>query len=81
MTCAGCVASVEKVLRAQAGVNEVNVNLATNTAMVAYDEGAVNEAALKGAVQAAGYDLLIDEAEASATEAEQRQRDQLVALK
>ncbi len=81
MTCASCVANVEKVLRSQAGVEDVNVNLATNTAVVAFEEHVVKEAVLKAAVQAAGYDLLIGEVEAASTEAEQQQHDRLVALK
>ncbi|MGZ8254275.1 MAG: heavy metal translocating P-type ATPase, partial [Burkholderiaceae bacterium] len=53
MTCASCVAHVEKALAKVPGVRKVAVNLATESAAV---EGAgLNAAALQGAVGAAGY--------------------------
>ncbi len=60
MTCASCVYRVEKALRAVPGVADATVNLATQRAHVewragASDETAPGEAALVGAVEAAGY--------------------------
>lgn len=52
MTCASCVARVEKALQAVPGVSRASVNLATEKASVA---GSASAAALIGAVQAAGY--------------------------
>jgi Cu2+-exporting ATPase len=73
MTCASCVGSVERALRAETGVDAVSVNLATNTAQVSYDPDRTDGARLKSAVERAGYDLLItDEADAMA-EAERQQ--------
>ncbi len=54
MTCASCVARVEKVLKRVPGVREVSVNLATERAHVLAD-GAVPLTLLQEAVAKAGY--------------------------
>jgi Cu+-exporting ATPase len=54
MTCASCVARVEKALRKVPGVTDATVNLATETATV-NAEGPVLEAAL-AAIRKAGYE-------------------------
>ena len=53
MTCASCVARVEKALRALPGVAEASVNLATERATV---RGDASLDAIVGAVRAAGYE-------------------------
>ena len=55
MRCAGCVASVEKGLRAQAGVSHASVNLLTNTAKVDFDEAQAKVSDLIKAVESTGY--------------------------
>ena len=60
MSCASCAARINKVLDAQKGVHEVNINYATASAQVIYDSDKCSGPALKAAVQNAGYDLLID---------------------
>jgi Cu+-exporting ATPase len=55
MTCASCVARVEKALKAVPGVATAEVNLATETATVAMAEGAPVES-LVAAVKKAGYE-------------------------
>ncbi|WP_314455912.1 heavy metal-associated domain-containing protein, partial [uncultured Microbacterium sp.] len=57
MTCASCVARVEKRLGRVEGV-EAAVNLATETARVRYPAG-LDTAALIDAVRAAGYDATV----------------------
>ncbi|MFE1597578.1 heavy metal translocating P-type ATPase [Methylobacterium sp. ID0610] len=57
MTCASCVARVERVLRAVPGVTEASANLATNRVTVRHPEGLVEPAALEAAVADAGYAL------------------------
>ncbi|MFN4193344.1 MAG: heavy metal translocating P-type ATPase [Tabrizicola sp.] len=52
MTCASCVARVERALKAVPGVTAASVNLATESARV---EGPADPAALVAAVKAAGY--------------------------
>lgn len=56
MTCASCVARVEKALSSVPGVVSVNVNLASEKATVEYLEG-TSIADLKQAVKDAGYEL------------------------
>jgi len=55
MTCASCVAHVEKALRGLDGVVSVNVNLATEKATVEYDPDRVGVADFKRVVEEAGY--------------------------
>ena len=71
MSCAGCVASVERALRGVPGVSEAAVNFAEHTATVA---GAVTAEALVQAVRAAGYEAAVlagDEDEQAGREAEE----------
>ena len=56
MTCASCVAHVEKALKGVAGVTAARVNLATETATIDGLEGVVEPAALAEAVRRAGYE-------------------------
>ncbi len=60
MTCAACAVSVESMLRTVDGVKDAGVNFATQTAWATYAESASNPEALRQAIQAIGYDLLID---------------------
>ncbi|GAB3543300.1 copper-translocating P-type ATPase CopA1 [Noviherbaspirillum agri] len=54
MTCASCVARVERALRAIPGVTQANVNLATESARVIADD-TVKFGAVRQAVEKAGY--------------------------
>lgn len=58
MTCASCVARVEKVLKKVDGVNEVNVNLATEKVTLSFDPSKVNLSKFSEVVEDAGYKLL-----------------------
>jgi P-type Cu+ transporter len=55
MTCASCVRRIEKALSRVEGVAEANVNLATETARVAYDPSVAGPEQFKAAVEKAGY--------------------------
>ena len=55
MSCASCVGRVDKALAAVPGVKSVTVNLASETATVAYIEGAVQIDELLRAAKEAGY--------------------------
>ena len=57
MTCASCVAHVEKALRGVEGVSDVNVNLATEKASLDFRADAVRVGDLVKAVQETGYDV------------------------
>lgn len=56
MTCASCVAHVEKALKQVPGVDSAAVNLATEEARVT---GEVHAAALIKAVESAGYGAFV----------------------
>jgi Cu+-exporting ATPase len=55
MTCASCVARVEKSLSRVAGVSRASVNLATNTATVMADPEKTRMASLVSAIRDSGY--------------------------
>ncbi|MCY1704050.1 heavy metal translocating P-type ATPase [Deinococcus sp. SL84] len=57
MTCAACVGRVERALQKVPGVEEAQVNLATEAASVHYDPAAVAPEQLVQAVQKAGYSV------------------------
>lgn len=59
MTCASCVARVEKALKSVPGVGSAEVNLATETATVTLAEGAPAES-LVAAVRKAGYEARLE---------------------
>lgn len=61
MNCASCAARVNKALSHQTGVNRAAVNFASGTATVEYERTQCSAKALQQAVQAAGYDLLIEQ--------------------
>jgi copper chaperone len=57
MTCGGCVASVERVLRALDGVEKVDVSLERAEAMVDYVPDRVTAARLRTAIEGAGFEV------------------------
>lgn len=61
MACAGCSANVERRLKAMDGMKSVAVSLPGRTAMVEYDESKVTPSDMKKVVDAAGFELIIDE--------------------
>ena len=65
MTCASCVNRIERYLRKVDGVAEANVNLATEHAAVRFNPAQVSLDDLRSAVEAAGYEALIERAEMS----------------
>jgi P-type Cu+ transporter len=58
MTCANCVANVERSLNKVDGVLEATVNYASEKALVRYAPGAVTRADLVAAVRRGGYDVV-----------------------
>ena len=55
MTCSACQAHVEKAVRHTEGVQDVQVNLLSNSMVVTYDQAAVSPETIIAAVQKAGY--------------------------
>ena len=70
MTCAACAAAVERAIGALPAVTEVTVNLATERATVQALPGTVDEAAIREAVQDAGYQAFPLDDETAATGAD-----------
>lgn len=81
MSCASCAARVDKTLNKQAGVKSAAVNYASATATVSYDASQCSPEALRQAVRAAGYDLLIEEKKQAADELEQARTAHFRALR
>ncbi|WP_439580655.1 heavy-metal-associated domain-containing protein, partial [Elioraea sp.] len=71
MTCASCVARVQRALGAVPGVIGAEVNLATERATVTVPRGAVAVGDLIGAVAAAGYTAVPVAAEEAGCDADQ----------
>ena len=79
MSCAVCAANVESTVRALEGVRVANVNFAAGTLQVEYDPAVITPAVMQQAVQAAGYDLIVEE-ENVAERQEQEQRKHYCSL-
>jgi Cu+-exporting ATPase len=84
MTCASCVAHVEKALRKVPGVVNANVNLASEAATVEAIAGATRPVALIAAIEDAGYEAHVPQATAApaarANHADAVRRDAILAL-
>lgn len=63
MACAACAIGVQDVIIPQVGIVQAQVNYATATMMVEYIPSLISPAQLKSSLQAAGYDLVIEEEE------------------
>ncbi len=61
LSCASCAISVESMLKTREGVIDASVNYANSSARVEYLPGTSDVAEFKSAIQAIGYDLLIEE--------------------
>jgi len=55
MTCASCVANVERSVNKLNGIKSVNVNLLTNSMSVTYNENQLNSTFIEKSVEDAGY--------------------------
>jgi Cu+-exporting ATPase len=62
MTCANCVATVERNLKKVEGVDSANVNLSSERAAVSYDPKKANLSDFIDQVQRAGYEIAMGEA-------------------
>lgn len=58
MTCSACSAAVQRTVSKMEGVSQAEVNLATETLRVSFDENKVDFAKLQAAVEHAGYGLV-----------------------
>ncbi|MBM3122546.1 MAG: heavy metal translocating P-type ATPase, partial [Chloroflexi bacterium] len=62
MTCANCVATIERTLKKLDGVQVANVNLASERASVEFDPARLGAPALVERIRRAGYDVALGEA-------------------
>src|SRR6266542_5772805 len=70
MTCASCVARIERFLVRADGVTDASVNLATERATVHFDPAQIDRSGIVAAIEAAGYDVAAPPtAETTATDA------------
>ncbi|MCX6146340.1 MAG: heavy metal translocating P-type ATPase [Candidatus Kapabacteria bacterium] len=60
MTCASCAVSVEKIIKAQNGVNSIAVNLATNYAIVDFIPELISKEEIIKTASSIGYGLSIE---------------------
>lgn len=81
MSCASCATNTEATLNNQLGVIKAEVNYANTSAKVEYIPSLVTAQQLKEAVQAGGYDLLIDEGNTAKESMESIKADQYQVLK
>jgi Cu+-exporting ATPase len=62
MTCANCTAAIQRSIGGLEGVDDVDVNLASETAAVVYDPEMVSISDMEQAVVEAGYEVISDTA-------------------
>jgi len=79
MTCASCVAHVERALSDLPGTFEVSVNLATEKAMVTFAPGVVRLEDLHRAVEGAGYKVAVKQEQEAEAEVSREERQMAAA--
>ena len=58
MTCASCAQTIEKALKKTEGIEEANVNLASEKAVVVYDVREIDYEGIKEVIEGTGYTVL-----------------------
>lgn len=81
MSCASCAISVESMLKSTPGVVNASVNFADNSTLVEYAPSIVKPQQLRTAVQAVGYDLVLESPEGETDIRETLHRAQSDALR
>ena len=80
ISCAVCALNVETTLGAQEGVYEAKVNFAGSTVLVDYNPRVITPVELQKAVEAAGYELVVENTE-DTDQADRLQREEFLVLK
>ena len=57
MTCGGCVKSITNALQTKDGIKETNADLDSKTVTVSFDPAVIQEAGIRDAIEAAGFDV------------------------
>ena len=81
MTCSSCSTVIEKTLVKVTGVQSASVNLAAETATIAFDPAVVGIDSLIGAVKAAGYDAVLRVETGTSADAPQEDAQRAAQLK
>jgi len=81
MTCASCVAHVERSVQKLEGIESVNVQLMTNSMIVTYDDTQMDAKAIEESVHKAGYEAHIKDSEAKKTEVIDYVKEEMIQLK
>ncbi|HPY95554.1 MAG TPA: copper ion binding protein, partial [Clostridia bacterium] len=77
MTCASCSARIEKVLSKMPGMEKASVNLATETATLAYDPAVLRLSEIKDKIRSLGYEPLEARKTSQALEQHERKEREL----
>jgi len=75
MTCAGCASSVQNILQGQQGINSAEVNYATQNVKIVYSPSAIQPQQFKSALQAVGYDIILDRENGREKQADEQQKN------
>ena len=73
MSCATCAISVESVLNSTPGIGSATVNFAAQTVQVEYDQQVIKPLDMQKAVQAVGFDLIVEAENATDRQSEAQQ--------
>jgi copper chaperone len=58
MTCGGCVKSIQNALNEREGISNATADLESKSVKVEFDAAVIQEAAIKDAIEAAGFDVV-----------------------
>lgn len=75
MTCAGCASSVQSILEGQEGVESAEVNYATQNVKVKYTPSAISPEKFQSALQAVGYDVILDAENGKEKQADEQKKN------
>ncbi len=81
MTCSACVARIEKVVGRIPGIEQVNVNLASEKGQIEFIPGLVSEQDVFRAVEKAGYSAKLADDSNRESEAEKKKRNYRIELR
>jgi len=74
MSCASCAISVETMIQAQPGVKQAAVNFAAQHLQVEYNPSQIGLPEMKKVIQSIGYDLIIDEQNATSQQQDEQHK-------
>ncbi|KAJ1959881.1 Cu(2+)-transporting P-type ATPase, partial [Dipsacomyces acuminosporus] len=74
MTCASCVASIERAVKREPGIVSVSVSLALETAAIEYRPSEIGVRKLVAAIESAGFDVLVAETTKNTTQLDSLKR-------